>query len=111
MHESGMDPRRKQVRGPARGIAQWEKPRYAQLKAFARGTRQSPRSLTAQLGFVWYELKTTYSRALTNLKKTTTTKQATFVFMDQYEQPSAEHFSRRETYAGAVKKVAWQQKW
>lgn len=57
MHqESGIDPTREQVGGPAKGIVQWEGGRLESLKSFAASKGRDWRDLETQLEFMWSEL-------------------------------------------------------
>jgi Phage tail lysozyme len=77
---------------PGRGIARvgsrWE---MDMLFAFARRSRVSQWALTTQVRFVWHELTTTESFALTSLRRTRNVRSATYEVMDKYERPREEH--------------------
>lgn len=101
--ESGVNPTQKQVHGPAMGIAQWEAPRWKQLKAY-EGKRYL--TLAGQLDFVWHELSTGYYHKLADgpLKACTTVACATTVVMDKYEQANSDlnHYTVRLAFANAI---------
>jgi len=112
LHETGgtLDPRTKQQPlvpggpfGPGRGIAQWEiGGRWDELLTFAGKEKVSPWALSTQVQFVWRELNTTYSGALGHLRRTRTVRAATYVVMDEYEQPSKRAFESRLAWAKYV---------
>lgn len=57
MHqESGIDPTREQIGGPAKGIVQWEGGRLEELRNFAASKKRSWTDLETQLEFMWSEL-------------------------------------------------------
>ena len=58
MQESGCDPSKHQVGGPAQGIAQWEGARLQALYAFAESQGKPWDDLETQLEFLWQELNT-----------------------------------------------------
>ena len=58
MQESGCDPSKHQVGGPAQGIAQWEGARLEALYAFAASQGKPWDDLETQLEFLWQELTT-----------------------------------------------------
>lgn len=79
------------------GLAQWTGIRKDRL--FNKyGTNPTMRQ---QLDFLWEELNTTHREALRQLKGTTTVRDATKVFMDEFERPHKDYanFNKRLKYA------------
>lgn len=72
--------------GRANGIAQWHEPRWGALLAFAAARGQSPRSLDAQLEFVWHELETEPRWGLAQIQAAATIEEATIAFQDRFER-------------------------
>lgn len=103
--ESKLNPRLEvpDVNGlPGRGIAMWQPPRWRGLLAFA-GARD-PWALDTQLDFLWHELESSPSLGLAPLLASTTVKDATRVFQDQFERPLAAkaHTDNRIALANAA---------
>ncbi|CAN5712632.1 hypothetical protein BH11MYX1_BH11MYX1_39740 [soil metagenome] len=89
--ESGVNPSSVQSGGPGRGIAQWSVGgRWdttgggKNVLAYAAAHGENPRTLQAQLEFIWLEL-TTVGYGYTELKATTNVTDATVAFMAKYE--------------------------
>jgi hypothetical protein len=102
--ESGIRPDTVQViDGSAKGIAQWEGPRFDNLVKFAKEKGKSWGELGIQLEFMWHELSTYESRALTELKKTSTPAEAAKSFSDNYERPNKFHPNYAKGEANRVK--------
>lgn len=81
------------------GIAQWGGSRYTALQSYAASTGQSATSLSAQLGFLWSELSSSYPGTLAALKKTTTPAAAAVIISNQYERPGIPDLGNRIKYA------------
>lgn len=96
-HETGhtADPKQKQHKGPARGLVQWEKPRYRQLETFAQEKGEDPESLETQVDFIVHELATTEKRAKKKLDAATTLQDKIKAFSDHYERPGKPHMESR----------------
>lgn len=105
--ESGMNPKRVQGSGEQEsetlpetggyGIAQWDD-RKPLLKKFSEEIDPKNRpiyDLGLQLDFTIWELKNTETAAYDAFKKTTTIRDATMVWMKDYERPGEEHFDKR----------------
>lgn len=82
------------------GLAQWTGERKQRLfNMFG----QNP-TAKQQLDFLWWELNNTHREAFNKLKQTTTTNEATKVFMDEFERPNKRYanFNRRLQYANSI---------
>lgn len=86
MQESSLDPTAVNPDGGAYGIAQWGGDRLSGLQTFAdqQGTDQS--DFTTQLLYVQYELTTTRTGDLSDLKQTSDIVTATRTFENDYEK-------------------------
>ncbi|WP_446663685.1 phage tail tip lysozyme [Flexivirga sp. B27] len=107
--ESGVDPTIKQSGGgPGRGIAQWgvggrwDHDSRNNMVWYAAQHGVSRWSLSGQLGFTWYELKTFSSYGYADLKKATTIKAATVAFERKFEGCGSCNESRRVAEAKNV---------
>lgn len=80
--------------GTSHGLAQWHKERYQKLLNWSSKNNADPKSATAQLEFLWHELNTTESRALSQLKKQTNPRDAAYIFAKYFERPSSISSSR-----------------
>lgn len=96
-HETGgsFDPKQKQYKGPAKGLVQWENPRYSQLRKFAKKKDKAHDDLDTQVDFIVHELNTTEKRAKRALKKVDTVQEKTKVFSDKFERPGKPHMKAR----------------
>ncbi len=104
MVESGVNPKRVQGEGVIEsttlpstggyGIAQWDDRKKA-LASFATSQKQPLYSLGLQLDFVMFELNGTEKNAYEAFLKTTTIKDATTVWMTEYERPGKPALSDR----------------
>ena len=67
----------------------------------------NPKSMTAQLDYLLYELRTSYSSTTTDLQKQTTVNDSVVSFMNNFERPDIRyaHLSNRLTYANSVYKA------
>ena len=86
--ESGFDPNAVGDNGTSFGIAQWHNERYTAMKRWCEKKGYDAKSFSAQLEYLWHELNTSESRALTALRKTTDATKAAYVFADKFERPS-----------------------
>ncbi len=104
LQESQLDPTIGQYpAGPGRGIAQWEVGgRWNQLVAFASTEGLPWTNFTVQLDFIWHELNSDYSSALTALTDSYTYIDATILFEDSYEGASDPKMTNRVAYAKQV---------
>ncbi|MBX4197467.1 CHAP domain-containing protein [Candidatus Saccharibacteria bacterium] len=103
MQESGVDPTSVQPNGVGHGIAQWSEPgRWDNLLTFASSRNQSPTDLGLQLDFMWEELNSSYSGALSVLRSQTDITNATIVFEQQYEAAGKPQMANRIEYAKEV---------
>ena len=104
--ESGKDPINPAAKqysgGPGRGIAQWEGSRRTELFEYADTRGVSWKNLQLQLDFVWKELTSTESRALTKLRETTAVAVAAVAVRQYYERPSVHADQARITAAEAI---------
>lgn len=92
MAESGLDTNAFNEAGGGRGaygIAQWRGPRQDGLDAYAKSLGKRRDDFETQLGWLVQEMKTTHKSALSALKATTNSADATTVVLDKYERPSA----------------------
>ncbi len=82
------------------GLAQWTGERKDKLFSMY-GNNPTAKQ---QLDFLWWELNNTHKDALEALRRTTTTSDATRVFMDKFERPHKDwaNFNRRLKYANSI---------
>ena len=73
----------------AYGIAQWRGPRQDGLDAFAASRGKRRDDFETQLAWIVQEMKTTHKDTLPAIQATTSSADATTVFLDKYERPSA----------------------
>lgn len=105
--ESGVDPNRAQSGGgPGYGIAQWERPRQADFKAWA-GHDIRLSTMDEQLAFVQHELETTQRGAATALRASSTPQAAAAAFCETFERPAdtAGQMAHRADVAAALDRV------
>jgi RHS repeat-associated protein len=105
--ESGgaLNPRQAQYGGgPGRGIAQWTygSSRWTGLVSFAHGRGHSWANFQTQVQYVWHELRTTHSGALSAVKSAGSVSAATDAFMRGYEAPGVPNFADRLRYANQI---------
>ncbi|MBN3806981.1 hypothetical protein GXB81_28630 [Paraburkholderia sp. Ac-20336] len=81
------------------GLAQWGGPRKQGEIDYAQQHGLDPGSLQANLGFMDQELKTDYSKTITDIKGTSTAEQAALVWDKDYEQATDPEMSNRNKYA------------
>lgn len=81
----------------AYGIAQWRLDRLDNLKKFAKNRGTDISDLNTQLEFLWHELNTDYSKALSSLRNSTNVNDAVSSIMVHYERPNMKYanFSKR----------------
>ena len=104
--ESGLDPTKKQVKGPGVGIAQWTKGgRFGRwdktdinLVDYAKERGRDPYDLDLQIDFIAHELNEHRWTKKDDLMKATTVEESTRIFMEGYEKPNPDkdHYDRRE---------------
>mgnify|MGYP000379197765 CR=1 FL=1 len=73
----------------AYGIAQWRGPRQDGLDAYAKSRGKRRDNLEIQLGWLVQEMKTSHKDALSALKATSNSADATTAILDKFERPSA----------------------
>ncbi|MGD7788424.1 phage tail tip lysozyme [Propionibacteriaceae bacterium Y1700] len=104
--ESGADPINPAAEqwggGPGRGIAQWEGSRRTELFNYANARGLAWSNLGLQLDFVWKELTSTESYAMTKVKATTTVATAAVAVRQYYERPSVHADEARINAANLV---------
>ncbi|WP_241025432.1 phage tail tip lysozyme [Burkholderia sp. Ac-20384] len=81
------------------GLAQWGDTRKDGEIAYANQHGLDPGSLSANLGFMDHELRTTYSQTVTDLKATSSPNEAALVWDKDYEQATAPNMDQRYKYA------------
>lgn len=97
-----LNPTIKQVEGSARGIAQWEPPRWDQLRAFAAGKHENPETLELQAEFLVYELTHEFKAALGKLRTDKGYRAAAATFEEGFEKAGEPHLEARERAAEGV---------
>jgi hypothetical protein len=109
IQESSVDPTAVEFGGgPGRGIAQWsvggrwDTTSHDNMTWYASTNGLTRSSLTAQLGFIWYELTTFSGFGLASLKAATTISSAVVAFQDKFEICGTCDQSRRITSAQTV---------
>ena len=109
MQESSVDPTAKQFGGgPGRGIAQWsvggrwDTSSHDNVVWYASRRGTSRWGLGTQLHFIWYELKDVGGYGLQKLRASTTIKEATIVFQDDFEICGQCDSTKRIEYAHQV---------
>ena len=83
-------------RGTSKGLAQWHNERWSNLVDWCESEGMDPYSVDGQLEFLWHELTTTESKALTKLKQTQTPSDAAHAFAKWFERPSIIHRKRKD---------------
>ncbi len=85
------------------GIAQWTDPgRQQGLVTLAQQEGKPPNDLGVQLDYLWQELTTTHSNALTALKAADNVQSATIAFEQTYEAAGTPQMQNRINFAQAV---------
>jgi len=87
-HESGFRTTAIGDSGTSFGIAQWHAGRGDNMKAWTAAHGYHPESFRGQLEFLWHELNTSESRALTHLRSTTSAYDAGMSFCRMFERPA-----------------------
>ena len=101
--ESGLDPTKKQVKGPGVGIAQWTKgtkfgrwdTTEINLVDYAKERGRDPYDLDLQIDFIAHELNELPYLGKKPLMEATTIEESTKIFMNEYEKPGIPHEGRR----------------
>ena len=88
--------------GTSKGLAQWHNERWTNLVAWCESNGKDPYSVDGQLGFLWNELNTTHSRALTKLKQAQTPSEAASMVAKYYEIPKSKIYTKRENAAETI---------
>jgi hypothetical protein len=70
------------------GYAHWNGPRKAAFFAWAKEQGLDPKSHAANVGFLDYEMKGEYADLYDNLNRANTLKDATHMFMTEFERPN-----------------------
>lgn len=91
--------------GTSFGIAQWHNERWDALKRYAIEKNEDYRDFYTQLDFIWYELNSSESNALTKLREAKTVEQASLNFAKYYERPQASTYAIRETYSKQIENI------
>lgn len=81
------------------GLAQWGGARKQGEISYAKQHGLDPGSLQANIGFMDQELKTDYSKTITDIKGATSTDQAALIWDKDYEQATDPEMSNRDQYA------------
>ena len=71
--------------GSSMGLCQWHKSRLKKLSSFAKIKDKNITDKDLQLDFLWNELMGRYKSVLNKIKKSTTVKDASFIWASQYE--------------------------
>ena len=107
--ESGIDPTRLQVGGPAKGIVQWEGGRFTNMVNYAQSKGRDWTDLMSQLEFVLMEMKDSrvtfwksnakYCNNIEEFKKLKNVQQATHDFEEAFERAGVKALEKRYQYA------------
>lgn len=107
--ESGIDPTRSQVGGPAKGIVQWEGGRFTNMVNYAQSKGRDWTDLMSQLEFVLMEMKDSrvtfwksnakYCNNIEEFKKLKNVQQATHDFEEAFERAGVKALEKRYQYA------------
>lgn len=95
--ESNVDPN-----APGGGIAQWIGGRWSNLAAFAKSQNKPPNDLGVQLAFLWQELNSSESGALSALQGATDAASAAQAFEQSFERAGIPMMQNRIKYAQNV---------
>jgi len=85
--------------GAAGGIAQWNGPRFAALKEYARTRGKDWRDLDLQIDFLDFELKGPERANWEKIRQARTAREAALLFSRHFERPGEPHNGRRIAYA------------
>lgn len=99
--ESGFRTDANNAREGAIGLGQWEGGRRTNLQAYAKAHGGTETDLNNQLGYLWQELTTSYSGALSALKAAKTPEEAATIWDSQYEVSSGSTRTQRIANANA----------
>jgi hypothetical protein len=81
-------------------LAQWLGDRLAGLQTFSAAKHVAPAGNTqVQLEYIWHELTTSETGALTALRKAKSPEEAATVFSQKYERPGQPELAKRIQYA------------
>lgn len=98
-HETGhtADPKQKQHKGPAKGLVQWEGPRYRELQSFAQAKGEDPESLETQVDFIVDEMNNgmSWAKVKEAMAGAKTLREKIKAFSDTYERPGKPHMESR----------------
>lgn len=92
--------------GTSKGLAQWHNERWENLVAWCENKNLDPYSFKGQLEFLWEELNSTESRALSKLRATKSPSDAAHAFAKYFERPKVIQRKRKdaaETFFAAYK--------
>jgi hypothetical protein len=105
--ESGVNPTRHQVGGPAYGIAQWEDPRLSAMRSWVTSNGGDPNSMAGQLSWYWHELQTTEKAAFGKIKDAKSTKDATIAVWVYFERAAlAAQYGRGDRSAKVMEELS-----
>jgi RHS repeat-associated protein len=96
-----LSPSEHQEEGAAKGIAQWEPPRWAELESYAAGKHMDAESLELQAKFIVHEILANKAW-LVGLRAAKGPRQAAAVFEQDFEGAGSPHLGRRESDAEGV---------
>jgi LysM repeat protein len=88
LFESGFNPNAVGDGGTSFGIAQWHNGRGAAMKSWTRAHGFATNSFKGQLEYLWHELNTGESHALSKLRGTTNPYDAGMAFCRYFERPA-----------------------
>jgi peptidoglycan hydrolase-like protein with peptidoglycan-binding domain len=92
--------------GTSKGVAQWHNERWDNLVNWCEDKGFDPYSFKGQLEFLWHELNTTESKALSKISATSTPSDAAHAFAKYFERPKIIQRKRKdaaETFFAAYK--------
>jgi LysM repeat protein len=88
VHESSFRPNAVGDGGTSFGIAQWHNGRGAAMKSWTQDHGYSPTSFKGQLEYLWHELNTSESNALSHLRNSGSAYDAGMTFCRYFERPA-----------------------
>ena len=101
--ESCFNPGAINKKSGAYGICQWLGSRKTALQGYCSSNGFSYASLEGQLNYLWHELSTSESRALSYIRGTTTAADAAYMFGKYFERfgDNAADYAKRQKYANS----------
>lgn len=104
--ESGIDPTRHQVGGSAKGICQWEEPRFGAMVKYAASKGKDWTDLNSQLEYMHQEIqglsywfKTKANTTVQGFMNSTDVTKATYDFEVSFERAGKPNFQQRYKYS------------